>query len=329
MAFIFCLSSNISFSQDTINRKDASGNRYGYWVIFASLKSTPGYHADQIIEEGYYSKNKKSGVWTSYHTNGKIKSKISYVNGRPLGEFILYTEKGCIQEKGNWQYSRFVGEYFGRFGYPEIIQHFFFNPAGKRVGKQYYYYPDGKLQLFVIMDERGNEIYTAHYDKEGKKIKTTPDSLKIIHPDSSKLKIDVEKIFGCKPDTVISRKTGTIPIQPPYGFVGEMKNGVPWEGKWYKYDKNGLLLRIEIIKEGKYVGDVPIENDDKKIKSDCDRCKNTYTKLYNAKKLLVEDGEFRCCKLYSGKKYYYDESDKPVKIEIYKEGKYVEDAELD
>lgn len=36
---------------------------------------------------------------------------------------------------------------------------------------------------------------------------------------------------------------------------GKYQNGILWTGKHYVYDKNGLILRIEIYKEGKYVGD--------------------------------------------------------------------------
>ena len=33
------------------------------------------------------------------------------------------------------------------------------------------------------------------------------------------------------------------------------------EGKWYKYDENGILLNIEIIKGGRYIGDAPMEEE--------------------------------------------------------------------
>ena len=35
---------------------------------------------------------------------------------------------------------------------------------------------------------------------------------------------------------------------------GEFKAGKLWNGKHYIYDENGLLERIEIYKDGKYVG---------------------------------------------------------------------------
>ena len=40
---------------------------------------------------------------------------------------------------------------------------------------------------------------------------------------------------------------------------GKYQNGILWTGKQYVYDKNGLILRIEIYKEGKYCGDGQID----------------------------------------------------------------------
>ena len=33
------------------------------------------------------------------------------------------------------------------------------------------------------------------------------------------------------------------------------------DGKWYKYDDNNILLNIERIKNGRYVGDVPFDEE--------------------------------------------------------------------
>lgn len=31
------------------------------------------------------------------------------------------------------------------------------------------------------------------------------------------------------------------------------------DGKWFKYDENGILIRIEIYKDGRYIGDGVID----------------------------------------------------------------------
>ncbi|MBL4651402.1 MAG: hypothetical protein JKY53_00855 [Flavobacteriales bacterium] len=41
---------------------------------------------------------------------------------------------------------------------------------------------------------------------------------------------------------------------------GEFRGGRLVDGKWYRYDENGLLNSIEIYKNGKYIGDAQIED---------------------------------------------------------------------
>ena len=42
---------------------------------------------------------------------------------------------------------------------------------------------------------------------------------------------------------------------------GHFKDGRLYDGTWYRYDENGILLRIERYKEGRYVGNVPSEGE--------------------------------------------------------------------
>jgi hypothetical protein len=41
--------------------------------------------------------------------------------------------------------------------------------------------------------------------------------------------------------------------------VGQYKDGQLWNGKWYQYNQDGILIRIEVYKDGKYVGNGLIE----------------------------------------------------------------------
>ena len=42
---------------------------------------------------------------------------------------------------------------------------------------------------------------------------------------------------------------------------GIFKNYKLIDGKWYKYDENNILINIERIKNGRYVGDVPFDEE--------------------------------------------------------------------
>ena len=43
--------------------------------------------------------------------------------------------------------------------------------------------------------------------------------------------------------------------------IGDFRNGRLWDGKWHRYNKEGILLRIEVYKAGRYVGIGVFEED--------------------------------------------------------------------
>ena len=43
--------------------------------------------------------------------------------------------------------------------------------------------------------------------------------------------------------------------------VGEFKNGRLWNGKWNRYNNDGILIRIEMYTNCRYVGDGVIEEE--------------------------------------------------------------------
>jgi antitoxin component YwqK of YwqJK toxin-antitoxin module len=57
--------------------------------------------------------------------------------------------------------------------------------------------------------------------------------------------------------------------------------------------------------------------------------KDGYQKVYDSKRRILMDGTFKDGKLQSGKWYRYDGKGALTNIEIWKDGKYVEDAPLD
>jgi antitoxin component YwqK of YwqJK toxin-antitoxin module len=45
----------------------------------------------------------KTGKWDYFYDTGKIKEKISYHNGTPVGEYKVFSEKGTVIEKGKYE----------------------------------------------------------------------------------------------------------------------------------------------------------------------------------------------------------------------------------
>jgi antitoxin component YwqK of YwqJK toxin-antitoxin module len=87
---------------DTINQKDSLHKKQGYWKIYAHMRNEPDYKPEEIIEEGNYLNDRKTGLWIRYYPGGKIKSKINYQYGRAYGYFEVYYSNGCMEESGEW-----------------------------------------------------------------------------------------------------------------------------------------------------------------------------------------------------------------------------------
>lgn len=227
ITLVSCLLTIDSFSQDTINRKGEDGRKQGYWIITGSMKATPGFKADQKIEEGKYVDDKKNGEWISYYLNGKIKSKIEFKNNRANGVYSTYYESGCIEEEGIWINNRNVGLY-----------------------KRYTTRNDscGILVIDKIIDKHEEKKY-----------------VRIVKPEITN---NSEIIYNSK-DTIRKLPKSDLTIKDGYNKIfddqkrismdGIFKHGTLQTGKHYVYDKNGLLLRIVVYKEGKYVGDAEID----------------------------------------------------------------------
>lgn len=268
---------------DTINKKDATGKRQGKWIVTNKTKRLPGYKTDQKVEEGVYKSSRKAGLWTSYYSNGNKKNEIEYKNGRPSGPYKTYYSNGILQENGIWKNNRNVGTFKRFYENGKPSQEFNFNETGKRDGKQKYFYDNGQLMIEGTWNggqESGTLMeYYENGDTKAKKAFT----------DGS---LDETKTQNFKPKTpvkdALKEEEKAAPIRnvvagkderPNHGhFDGNgrhklynkhkliVKDGVfkkyrLIDGKWYKYDVNNILINIERIVNGRYVGDVPFDEE--------------------------------------------------------------------
>src|SRR3954466_2083357 len=108
--FLFLLVATPFYSQtwelmgaDTINKIDSEGRKQGKWIIMGKHRPNTCYQEDQKVEEGRYTDNRKSDTWTEYYCNGKMKNRLTFVNGKPDGFAQMFHENGKISEEGNWK----------------------------------------------------------------------------------------------------------------------------------------------------------------------------------------------------------------------------------
>ena len=258
---------------DTINQK-IDGKKEGYWIIWAHMRNLPDFKPNDKIEEGNYKSNRKIGMWKKYWPNGNLKSEIEFKNGRASGKFKTYYENGVPEEEGSWKGRYYTKEFTRWHPNGKVAQEKYFNGAGKTDSVVKYYHTNGQLEL-EFETKNGVEKGTAtryypngdikeiiEYGDDGV-VKSRKEKERVNPP----VKLE-EEITGPGDGVDVA---GTQNIEDKIGEIkdgyhktynenkdilmdGEFKNGKLWTGKHYIYDENGLLERIEVYKDGKYVG---------------------------------------------------------------------------
>ena len=264
-----------------INQVDAQGRRTGPWQLIAPQEGRSGYADGQLIEEGSYLNGKRSGPWKRYWPNGKLMSEITYHLGRPKGPYKTYFPSGKAEEQGNWDLDRNTGAFKRWHPNGELAQEFVFDQYGTRDGQQLYYHENGQLAVSVNI-EQGKEDgtlkrYYANGDLQqvaefdGGVINAANSRyIKPVHRESAVAPEPVGKAAPAvaaeeRPNAVIFRENGYNTLydkQLRLSQVGMFKNGRLYDGKRYRCDANGKLVRIEVYQDGRYAGDAVITDED-------------------------------------------------------------------
>jgi antitoxin component YwqK of YwqJK toxin-antitoxin module len=270
---------NPANKKDTINMIDFKGMKQSHWIVFGRSKSDTCYALTSKVEEGSYQDNRKKGIWSGYFCSGNINRKITFTNGRPDGYAIIYYEDGKTAEEGTWKGNKWTGPFKNYYANGQVKNEFAFSTAGKREGVQKYYYEDGTKQIEgnwqagkesgVITEyhpdgsikktmnyENGNADLLSMKEFKAKKdvavksdpvsTKTAVASAKELTNDNKSPKVNVLNGFHLLYNTSRQKtKEGTF------------KENRLMEGKNYVYDENGILLTIEVYKNGIYAGTSP------------------------------------------------------------------------
>ncbi|MFT6167194.1 MAG: antitoxin component YwqK of YwqJK toxin-antitoxin module [Vicingaceae bacterium] len=268
---------------DTINKIDISKKRQGYWMIKAKPPKFIDYPVGNLVEEGNYVNSRKEGLWKKYFPSTKINNEITYKGSRPFGKYILYYENGKVEESGNWERTKNTGDFKRYHENGQVSQSFTFTESGKRSGKQVYYYPNGKLRLEGTWNEGLETGEQKEYYENGDLMSVKSFNGGTLDPASfetyasrAPVQDAVTKMVSEGKAVKVTAEKEDNPNQG--GFDGNgykklfnqnkqiSKDGVfksyrLIDGKYYKYDDNGILFLIMIFKDGRYIGNGVIEKD--------------------------------------------------------------------
>lgn len=103
------------YLSDTVNVIENNSTKEGRWVLRGKDKKGKNYRFyknNQIVEDGYFKNNAKTGVWKAYHSSGKLEYEITYKNDEPNGPAKFYSEDGRLILEGILRGKDFDGDYF-------------------------------------------------------------------------------------------------------------------------------------------------------------------------------------------------------------------------
>jgi antitoxin component YwqK of YwqJK toxin-antitoxin module len=278
---------SVYYYSDAIqNHIDETGMRQGSWVITGAMTKDSAYELGDTVEEGNFIDDKKVGTWNKYSPSGKLRSQITYENNRPIGAYIIYYENGIVEESGNWQRNKNTGEFKRNYSNGHPHQRFSFSDSGKRNGKQTYYHENGKLALLVELvngkeagvmrrfNENGELSEETHFNNG----KYTPGSVsppkeKPIEFTPPPVEITANSDIVATPEATKEDETNAAHQFNENGHnilydqnnnisqSGYFKEGRLWNGKWFKYNVNGIALRVDIYRNGKFIGHGVLEQE--------------------------------------------------------------------
>ncbi len=267
--------------QDTLNRVDGSGKKQGFWKVTAPTVDKPGYPNGALVEEGQYTNSRRVGTWKRYWPNGNVMSEISYQMGRPRGEYKTYYPNGKVEEQGEWDLDRNTGNFRRWHPNGKLAQDFAFNENGVRNGEQKYYHENGELavQVQVVEGKEDGPLkrYTpggqlqqvAHFDNG--EINEAKSKYIISVPKAEEVAVDVKAPVAPvrteeeSTNAITFRENGYNTLydrQLRISQQGDFKQGRLWDGKRYSYNSNGILVRIQVYKGGRFAGDAVITDED-------------------------------------------------------------------
>ena len=248
----------------------------GHHQVLASQKrGLRGYAPESVYEEGEYKTNRRTGIWKTYFPDGKTKSEITYTNGRKSGPYKVYYEDGTLQEQGDWARNRLKGDFQLNYANGNPRQVFKYDETGKRQGMQEYFYEDGTPMIKVEFKDGKESGIIERYWPNGE-IKMRGN-----YKDGQ---LDLASVENFEPTKEVPREEPPPPDPPrlpkvlygdynPNGHsilyngdkqpvqVGDFQSGRLYTGKVYNYDDNGLLIDVDVYKEGRWAGKAVREDD--------------------------------------------------------------------
>ncbi|NPA35254.1 MAG: toxin-antitoxin system YwqK family antitoxin [Chlorobi bacterium] len=246
----------VIYHNDTINVTDKNNKKQGLWIKFSTDKEV-------IIEKGTYLNGLKNGTWTAYYPSGKIKYKVTFKSGKPIGPAKFYYDSGILSEEGYWNIDHWEGNYHYYHPNGQLAYDWNYDKKGKRTGEQKYYYENGGIKYTGIWNNGKTTGSLKMYDENGKliaeRIYENGKFARSVTPDRdtfymAKNKTHKTGTFNGTGNHIVYSLDGRIEKK------GFFVKGKLFNGEVYVYDDNNELKEKLIYKNGRLEKKLPVKN---------------------------------------------------------------------
>jgi antitoxin component YwqK of YwqJK toxin-antitoxin module len=248
--------------KDSLNHRDLNNEKQGHWIVYNENGKYKGYEDGQLVEEGEYVNNKKSGIWSKFYPNGNMKHELTFANNVANGYAKIYYRSGQLQEEGIWKVNRWIGDYKYYYEDGNKQYEWSYNSSGKREGEQLYFHENGVVKYLGdwANGQKAGELREYYADGSVKAIKQFNEGK--IQPTATVNLIQGKEFDGNerKFNGIVTPRTmtkgylvdGFNKVMNADGSIskeGEFKNKKLVNGKEYVYE-NGQIVKTIIYTGG-------------------------------------------------------------------------------
>ncbi len=277
---------------DTLNQFDTQGKRTGYWIVDEGNDATT-LDSESKRKEGRYIKGRKFGAWICYYPDGKTPRLIGeYLDNRPGGAYFRFDKKGeliqasTVPRKINP--SQTLEAHNGLFdcrmffhNREMVAGQVFFAKRAFSVPYAYQFWVEESIHQnqsenahvnFAWLSQNYPQLYSTYLSVR------TPRNVSVENPEIQNVVSKIERIQDSSPVSHSRNPMMNAPfvhaprvakgvVFQPNGFNklytesdeiwidGLFRNGQLKDGKVFVYDRDGVLLKVRIFKDGMYVSD--------------------------------------------------------------------------
>ena len=197
------------------------------------------YHPNGHIAQNFYfnERGKRNGNQKYFYQNGQLRMSVDISNGREDGELIRYYANGDVKEKMKFNEGEVL---------PGSIERYKPSTSKLIAENRSQQSAEAEKAPKATASNSGDEATESDSDKI---VETREEEARVRFANNSNKPTTIQKFVENGYNKVYNRDMQVTQ-------VGEFRNGKLWNGKWHRYDGDGELRKVEVYREGNYIGDL-------------------------------------------------------------------------